>query len=79
MSQKLNPAVLAEFVRTYERRSGLRKLYRDYNISEPERYLFRKAWNRFVELMPDAYEKRGNQETPNASQISETAEDDGDS
>ena len=65
---------IIEGVKKYDKRVGLRKLYQDFDIPEPERYKFRKLWNMFYDILPDAFEK---ELTENASEIRETEEDDG--
>ena len=72
---KPSPDEMAEYVRKYDKRIGLRMLYRQYGIPEGERYLYRKLWDEFWEAIPDAYEK----ETADASQDTETETLDGDS
>lgn len=74
-SIKPSPEEMAEFVRKYDKRIGMRMLYRAYNIPEGERHLYRKLWDEFWNAMPDAYEK----ETADASEDTETETADGDS
>ena len=66
---------LIDMVKKHDKRVGLRMLYEHYNIPESERYKYRKLWNTFYNLLPDAFEKEKN----NASEVGETETDDGDS
>ena len=66
---------LIDMVKKYDKRVGLRKLYQDFAIPESDRHKYRKLWNTFYDLLPDAFEKELN----NASEIRETETDDGDS
>jgi len=66
---------LIDMVKKYDKRVGLRMLYQEYEIPESERYKYRKLWNTFYDLLPDAFEK----DKKDASEIGQTKEDDGDS
>jgi hypothetical protein len=64
---------IAEMVRSYDRRVGLRMLYQRHNIPESERHKYRKLWKAFWEVLPDGFEKK------DASKKRKTTEDDGNS
>lgn len=48
---------LKHLVVTYDKRVGLRKLYKDFDVAAEERHKFRELWGRFYDLLPDAYGK----------------------
>ena len=48
---------VAEMVKKYDRRIGLRMLYNKYGIGKEEREKYRVLWTRFWDLLPDAFEK----------------------
>ena len=49
--------VVIDMVKRYDRRIGLRMLYKKYNIPKQERDKYRELWSRFWDLLPDAFEK----------------------
>jgi hypothetical protein len=65
---------IIEMVKTHDKRIGLRMLYNQYSIPMSERYKYRKLWNTFYDLLPDAFEKELN----HARKIRETEAIDGD-
>jgi len=64
-----------EIVRNHDKRVGMRMLYAKFDIPEEKRHLYRRLWDEFYKMMPDAYGK----EQEDASENRETTEDDGDS
>ena len=72
---KPSPDEMAEYVKKYDKRIGLRMLYKRHSVPESERHLYRQLWDEFRAVLPDAFEK----DIENASEDTETAKDDGDS
>lgn len=57
MSERPSAERVAWYVKTYDKRVGLRMLYQKYGIPKSERHKYRELWNKFYELLPDAFEK----------------------
>jgi hypothetical protein len=49
---------MADYVRNHEKRVGMRMIYREFGITEPEdREKMRQLWDAFHVKLPDAYGK----------------------
>lgn len=62
---------IAGYVREYDKRIGLRMLYSKYEIPKSERHKYRELYNRFYDIMPDAFGK----EEADASESKEATEE----
>jgi hypothetical protein len=67
--------MVIDMVKRFDRRIGLRMLYSRYDIPKDQREKYRQLWSEFWNILPDAFEK----EMSDASEIGETAENDGNS